>query len=216
MNLKDAFRFQNKLQGLMQEADMILSDRRNILKVKTTHLRSKVMADAEDVEVEDTAPSEYAGYANEVAAFLWAMLAEREKLSMAIHDAKSKMMIDMDSEVGLNKARQSFAETLRRMTSYRTSEKTITGGGSGFRFNAEGNQVTYKCDAKVVTSIDFDRDKIRGMAEALGRKADETSSALDRCLVNTEVDYVLPFDMNANFDEILSDFIARQATSDRK
>lgn len=58
---EDAFRFQNKLQNLMCEATSILQDRRNIVKVKTTHLRSKVMSDALDAVVEETAPSEYAG-----------------------------------------------------------------------------------------------------------------------------------------------------------
>ena len=38
MNMKDAFRFQNKLKDLMIEATEILQDRRNIVKVKTTHL----------------------------------------------------------------------------------------------------------------------------------------------------------------------------------
>ena len=68
MNMKDAFRFQNKLKGLMCEATAILQDRRNIVKVKTTHLRSKVMSDTQDAVVEEAAPSEYAGHANEVAA----------------------------------------------------------------------------------------------------------------------------------------------------
>lgn len=44
MNMKDAFRFQNKLRDLMCESTAILQDRRNIVKIKTTHLRSKVMA----------------------------------------------------------------------------------------------------------------------------------------------------------------------------
>ena len=75
MNMKDAFRFQNKLKGLMCEATAILEDRRNIVKVKTTHLRSKVMSDTQDAVVEEAAPSEYAGHANEVAAFLMSLLA---------------------------------------------------------------------------------------------------------------------------------------------
>ncbi len=56
MNMKDAFRFQNKLKGLMCEATAILQDRRNIVKVKTTHLRSKVMSDTQDAVVEEAAP----------------------------------------------------------------------------------------------------------------------------------------------------------------
>ena len=87
MNMKDAFRFQNKLKALMCEATAILQDRRNIVKVKTTHLRSKVMSDTQDAVVEEAAPSEYAGHANEVAAFLMSLLEEREKLCRAIGGA---------------------------------------------------------------------------------------------------------------------------------
>ena len=46
MNLKDAFCAQNKLQALMDEADDILQDQDNTLKIITTHLRSKVMPEA--------------------------------------------------------------------------------------------------------------------------------------------------------------------------
>ena len=78
MNLKNAFRAQNKLQALMDEAGDILQDRGNTLKVTTTHLRSKVMPEAQDAVTEDAAPREYAEHINQVAAFLMAMLAERE------------------------------------------------------------------------------------------------------------------------------------------
>ena len=49
------------------------------------------MPEAKDAVIEDTAPSEYAEHINQVAAFLMAMLAEREKLSAAICDAKSRL-----------------------------------------------------------------------------------------------------------------------------
>lgn len=211
MNLKDAFRAQNKLQALMDEASCILQDRDNTLKVTTTHLRSKVILEAQDAVTEDTAPSEYAEHINQVAAFLMAMLAEREKLSAAICDAKSKLPLDMDSETGLNRTRQNLADIFRRMAVLRSSEVVLSNGGSGYRFNGEGNQVSYRCDAKRVTTINFDRNKIRGMATELGRKADEVSAKLDQCLVNTVVEYVLPFEMNDSFDVILSDFIQRQS-----
>lgn len=201
MNLKDAFRLQNKFQSLMDEASAILQDRRNILKVKTTHLRSKVVSEDTDVEVADNTSSEYAGHATEVAAFLLSMLAEREKLCAAIHDAKANLPIDMDNEVGLNRERQQIANTLRRMMAHRSEEKIISGGGTGYRFNNDGNQMAYKCDSKVVTTIDFDRDRIRGMAAELSKKSDETSATLDKCLINTEVKYTPPFDLNDSFDE---------------
>ena len=211
MNLKDAFRAQNKLQALMDEAGDILQDRGNTLKVTTTHLRSKVMPEAQDAVTESVPPSEYADHINEVALFLTAMLVEREKLCAAIHAAKSTLPLDMDSEVGLNRARQGLAGTFRRMTALRNSETILTGGGAGYRFNGEGNQVAYRCDARQVTTIHFDRNKIRGMAAELGRRADEVSAQLDRCLVNVPVDYTPPFEMNESFDVILSDFIEKHA-----
>ena len=211
MNLKDAFRAQNKLQTLMDEASEILQDRGNTLKVTTTHLRSKVMPEAQDAVTEDAAPCEYAEHINQVAAFLMAMLAEREKLSAAIHDAKARLPLDMDSEAGLNRARQELAGIFRQMAVLRNSEVVIANGGSGYRFNGEGNQVSYRCDAKRVTTINFDRNKVRGMATELGRRADEVSAKLDQCIVNTVVDYSLPFEMNDSFDVILSDFIQRQS-----
>ena len=57
MNMKDAFRFQNKLKALMCEATAILEDRRNIVKVKTTHLRSKVMSDTQDAVLPVSMPA---------------------------------------------------------------------------------------------------------------------------------------------------------------
>ena len=209
MNLKDAFRAQNKLQTLMDEASEILQDRGNTLKVTTTHLRSKVMPEAQDAVTEDAAPCEYAEHINQLAAFLMAMLAEREKLSAAIHDAKARLPLDMDSEAGLNRARQELAGIFRQMAVLRNSEVVIANGGSGYRFNGEGNQVSYRCDAKRVTTINFDRNKVRGMATELGRRADEVSAKLDQCIVNTVVDYSLPFEMNDSFETILSDFIQR-------
>ena len=211
MNLKDAFRAQNKLQALMDEAGEILQDQGNTLKVTTTHLRSKIMPEAQDAVTEEAAPSEYAEHINQVAVFLMAMLVEREKLSAAICAAKSKLPLDMDSETGLNRVRQNLADIFRRMAVLRNSEVVLSNGGSGYRFNGEGNQVSYRCDAKRVTTINFDRNKIRGMATELGRKADEVSVKLDQCIVNTVVDYSLPFEMNDSFDVILSDFIQRQS-----
>ena len=116
----------------------------------------------------------------------------------------------MDSETGLNRVRQSLADTFRRMAVLRNSEVVLPNGGSGYRFNGEGSQVSYRCDARRVTTINFDRNKVRGMATKLGRRADEVSAKLDQCLVNTAVDYALPFEINDNFDVILSDFIQRQ------
>ena len=207
MNLKEAFRFQNKLQGLMNEAQSILQDERNITKTQTTVFHKKVMPELENEVTVESAPSEYADRINEIMSFLLYLLDEHEKLAKGIHNAKAALPIDMDNEVSLNSRRQQIASTLRYMVDLRSSEILQPGGGMGYRFNAEGNQVSYRCDAKRVITINFDRNKARTYALAMSRKADEISAELDRCMVNSEVDYAMPFDVNDSFSIIFESWL---------
>lgn len=209
MNLKEAFRFQNKLQSLMNEAQCILGRDQNITVVKNTYLRHKVMAEVEDETTVDAPATEYSENITEVAVFLLHLLNEREKLSAAIHKAKVSLDLDsgLDGEVSLNGKRQEIAGLLRRMADLRASEVLVQNGGTGYRFNNEGNQVSYRCDVKRVTSINFDRNKIRKMCVDLSKKSDEVSASLDAALVNTQVEYTVPFDVNDSFAEIFEAFL---------
>lgn len=211
MNLKEAFRFQNKLGTLMDEAQGILGREANITKVENTYLRKKVFDGAENETVVDTPPTEFADKITEVVKFVMHLMEQREKLSKAIHAAKNALPIDMDSEVGLNAKRQEIARVLKHMADVRNSEVLINGGGTGYRFNQEGNQVTYRCDVKRVTTINFDRKVVRNFAAEMNRRADAVSSELDRCLVNSEVAYEAPFDVNDSFAEIFSAFAEAQS-----
>lgn len=202
MNLKEAFRFQNKLQALIEEAQRHLGNDQNVLKVKTTYLRSKAMEGAEDEVIEENLTSQFAGRANELMAFLFYLLAQKEMLAKAIHEAKMKLPIDMDSETTLNTQRQRIAGTFSYLVNLRSSEKTVPGGGTGYRFNVEGNQVTYLCDVRKVTTIDFDRNAARKYLSTLNKKSDEVSAEIDRCIVNYDVEYTAPFDVNDTFEEV--------------
>lgn len=203
MNLKEAFRFQNKLQSMMDEAQAILGVTSNVTKVQNTYLRHKVMAEAEDETTVDTPSTEYGEKITELAEFLLHLMTEREKLSAAIYKAKSNLELNagLDGEVSLNSKRQEIANLFRHMVSLRNGEVLITNGGTGYRFNNEGNQVSYRCDVRRVTTINFDRNKIRKMCADLSKKSDETSTALDAALVNTVVEYETPFDVNETFAE---------------
>lgn len=85
MNMKDAFRFQNKLQTLMGTAQDILSSSRNITKVENTYLRKKVMPEAEDEVTVDQPTSEYSEQITCVTEFLLYLMTEKEKLGAAIY-----------------------------------------------------------------------------------------------------------------------------------
>ncbi len=207
MNLKEAFRYQNRLQALLDEAQGILDQDANVTRVENTYLRRKVMAEAQDETVLVAPETEYYEQITDVARFLLYLLEEKGKLFAAIRKAKDSLDLDMDSEVSLNAARQSIARTFKRMNDLRNSEQILSNGGTGYRFNAEGNQVTYRCDVKRVTTINYDRKVIRAALSALNRKADETSTRLDLCLVTSTVDYAPPFDVNASFAEAFETFL---------
>ena len=208
MNLKEAFRFQNKLQSMMDEAQSILGSTANITKVQNTYLRKKVMTEAENETTIDAPATEYSEQITLVAEFLLHLLSEREKLSVAIFQAKAGLNLPagLDGEVSLNSKRQEVAGLFRRMAGLRSSEVLISHGGTGYRFNNEGNQVSYRCDVKRVTTINFDRNKIRKMCGDLSKKSDEVSAALDSVLVNTQVEYTVPFDVNDTFAEAFEAF----------
>lgn len=209
MNLKEAFRFQNRLLELMSEAEAILTDEENITRVETTSLRKKVMPEAEN-EVELQEPdSPFADRINELSDFLLYLLEQRSALAAAIRRAKNGMELDLDTESGLNRQRQSIAAVFQRMAALRSSERLISGGGTGFRFNAEGNQVSYRCDLKRVVTINFDRNKIRKLSAKLYGEADSISTRLDIALVDTEVDCQAPFAVSDTFAEVFEDYCER-------
>lgn len=202
MNLKEAFRFQNRLQSLIDEAQKILEDESNITEVKTTYYRHKVNPNAEDETTLVQAESEFFDRITELVGFTLYLLDEKQKLYAALRKTKSALPIDLDSDTSLNTTRQSLARTFKRMNDLRGSEKNIANGGVGYRFSADGNQVSYRCDIKCVTTINYDRKVIRKELSNLNHKTDETSAQIDLSLVNTNVDYESPFDVNDSFAEV--------------
>ncbi len=207
MNLKEAFRYQNKLHSLLTQAQFILQNDENITCTEATYMRHKVMPEAQDETVVKEPETEYYDKITEIVRFLTYTLEEKEKLSAAIRRAKAALDIDMDNEVSLNALRQSLAGTFKRMCDLRGSEKIIPNGGLGYRFNADGNQTTYTCDAKRVTTIHFDRNVVRKELQKLSRQADEISAKIDLCMVTSNVAYEPPFDVNDTFATIFEQFL---------
>ena len=209
MNLKEAFRYQNKLQAFLEEAQNTLDRDSNVTRVENTYLRHKVNAEAEDETVLSIPDTEYYERITDLTRFMLYLLDEKAALSAAIRKAKDALDIDMDGEVSLNAARQRAARTLQHMNSLRSSEQILSNGGVGYRFNAEGNQVSYRCDVKRVTTINFDRNVIRRELAKLNQRADETSAKLDLCLVTSKVVYEPPFDVNDGFGEAFEAFLSK-------
>ena len=194
MNLKEAFRYQNFLDRLLNQTMATMSIQDNLLEVSKVHRRSKAISSAED-------ETEVA----EVTELVVPDTAISLALSKAIGVAKGNLaggIGDMDAAIEANKCRQSVAEKIRSMLRIKSGKKVER--GTGYTFNGEGNQVPYIYDVEVTTTERFDRAKLKATMQDLLSEADKVSAQIDEAVVNTKVDYKAPWDVNASFEDILS------------
>ena len=203
MNLKEAFRYQNLLERLMNEATSALSMPANLLKVTKTHLRSKVKPEAEN-EVEEADETDLVN-PDLVIAFMKRVITERERLTTAIGLAKQNLhgsVTDLDAAVEANKYRQTTANRIKSMLRTKDSKRIER----SYNFNAEGTQVPYVYDIEVSSEVRFDRAAAKKAMQELLAEADKVSAAIDDAMVNTEVSYEAPWDVNESFEDIITVF----------
>lgn len=209
MNLKESFRYQNFLESLITKANIYLTNPSNVTKIAQTHLRKKANPEAEDETIDLTSERQIQVEVNTIVDFLVHIVHEKELLSAAISSAKAACGTDIDGAVVVNKCKQQISGILSSMANIKPSERITQ--GKGFKFNAEGNQTQYIYDVKQVTTIDFDRNKVRGVAKKLIAESDDTSRLLDKLMVDVQVEYAAPYDVNDNFDDVLDEFVSKKA-----
>ena len=205
MNLKESFRYQNFLDGKLNDARYSIADRTHALKVTKVHLKKKANPDAEDitevVEVEEFIPND------DVIAFMCWLVAERQKLTEAICTAKASLSFSLDAAIEANKFRQYTASAVKGMLKYTPSKKTEQ--GRDYKFNVEGNQTPYYYDIETSFEEAFTRDSAKKAVRDMITAADKTSAEIDSAMINTVVDYTPVFDVNDSFEDVMAEFIAK-------
>ena len=205
MYLKEAFRYQNFLETLMMKTGNYLTDSRVSMKTMQEHMRKKINPDAEDETIDANVIKVVDFSANELICFMEFICKERESLTTAISAAKAKAPIDIDTEIANNKTRQRVAATFSAMGNMKSSERKSR--GTDFKFNAEGNQVSYYYEIKEVSTIDFDRNKVKNLAKAFITKADEISTLIDKAMVEIEVGFDGAFNVNDTYEDAVNKFL---------
>ena len=206
MNLKEAFQAQNKIEKLFDFVSGYLDDEKNLVSVMEKHFRSKAAEGQPDEKINVVVENKFPP--DKVIYLLMRLLNEREKLTNAIHAAKSSMKFDLDSAVDVNKKRRLVIDILRGLRNFKSSSLLEKNAGVGYVFNKEGNQTTYRYDIERVKTIDYDRNRVRKFIDTLQVMADKVSNDIDAALISTPVDYELPFDVHANALELIEDYVA--------
>ena len=199
MNLKEAFRYQNFLDELLGTAYSYLNNKNFVVSTVETHLKSQVNPDAKDEVIEVQKPYDVDFTPNDLIDFVVKVINEKEKLSNIISDAKMRTEIDIDVAISLNKKKQGFARVLQSLSNIKSGEKVKN--ASDYKFNTDGNQVSYYYKINEVTKIDFNRNDVRGLYKKLLKETDDVSTKLDSILINTELDFNPSWDINDSFEE---------------
>ena len=200
MVLKEAFRYQNFLDDLINTARSYLSDRSFVTITTQKHMKKKANPSAEDETIAVESALKFKP--NDLIDFICKALNEKEKLSAAICASKKTTEIDFDASVAMNKNRQNYIATLKRMVDI-TDTETIT-RGTGYKFNEAGDQVSYYYDLVNTTKINFNRNDVRGLIKKYQRECDDISNKLDVIQLTTVVDYNPIWDLTDTFEEIVA------------
>lgn len=204
MNLKESFRYQNFLESMMGFAGESITNREHSLTVTKKHLRSKANSDAEDMEEAVNFGEFYKN--DDVISFMFFLVKEKEKLTTAIGLAKATIGFDLDAAVETNKFRQTLMGRAKMMLRYVSAKKMER--GTDYKFNAEGNQNQYFYDIEVEYTEAFNREEAKRLVKEIATEADKTSAAIDSAMINTQVDYTAPFNVNDSFDDVMEEFLA--------
>lgn len=200
MVLKEAYSYQNFLDSLIREAESFLLSKNFMTTTKEKHLKKAANPEVDDEEI--VLPKDYGFTPNQVIDFYMKALTEKNKLSIAITDAKKKAGMDIDLDMEMNKRRHGVINILRSLDRFKPLETKST--SSAYRINpTSGSQERYCYNVEVVTSIDFDRNAVRGIIKKLQKQADEISTKKDLVEITTTVEYVPIWDMSDTFEDIL-------------
>ena len=205
MNLKESFRYQNFLDGLMSQAEASLVNPAHAQQVIRRHNRQKFNPDAKD-ETEVVDAGEF--YKNDdVLRFMVRLVEERGLLSNAIGRAKASLPFDLDAAIDTNKYRQAIAVRVKHMLRFAPSKRVER--GIDYKFNAEGNQIQYYYDMEIESKDNFDRDAAKSTMRTLLEESDKVSSEIDAAMINTAVEYDPPFHVNDSFEDAMEIFLGQ-------
>ena len=202
--LREAFRYQNFLESLIQSCDSYLRNSNNVMKIVEEHHRSNVQPEAQDEKKDNIADRPLAVSADTLINFMFCVYLEKESLSKAINDAKNQHCADMDMDMALNKTRQRIVDRLKSVAALKT--RKTTNKGSAYCFNNDGNQIEYYYDIEVTSVPEFDRSKVKKLIQELASKSDKISTRIDYYLTSVPVNFDPYFDINSSFEELIEEY----------
>lgn len=216
LSLKESFRQLNFLEKNISTLSRSLSNTSNAITIKEIHQKSKVNSDAIDETIDMTAERTYPEASIVDIAFLVKQLVDQKlKLSLEIEDAKRNLILEwkednvnltLDSAIEYAKKSRELANNLKSLVDIKSSEGKKT--GSAYKFNVEGNQVSYKYEILTTNTIDFNRNNVNDLYKKLLNKADILSTQIESSMLQNIVEFVPLYDIHDSTAEIVEEYLS--------
>ena len=204
MILKEAFRYQNFYDKLIDLCYLYLSQDKNTTNCEQLHLKNAANKDDEN---ETVILPKVTTFENEkivpttVMKFLMDVYEEKRLLTNAIAVAKKNMEIDIDSEIALNKVRQRISGIFNHLSNIKARENRTTARAN--KFNVNGDQVTYTYNVDEKITIDFDRNLAKNLSRKLNELSDKASTSVDLANITVNVDFKPKYALDDTFEDCL-------------
>ena len=204
IDFNDACRYQNHLRDLFTEVVLLLSDNDFITTTVNTHHMSdanKVMSDKVEVV---SGPFDDLGITPEkVVDLALDIISERENLANAISIAKAQADLQIDAACMANKDKRTLVSYLNNMGKKQSRE--TEGNGTFYALNeVDGKQTPFIYKITTVEKINYDRNKVKGIANRLHREMKETSKEIDRYNLDIQVDFEPRWSEEDSIEDILT------------
>jgi len=205
ITLRKSFEYQNYLTRMFDSTLTILGDNGNVTNKEQKHKKKASYANVENETVVLDKNDSFKCDVNQMVDFAYDLLNESEKLSESIENAKCSDVSNFDSMISMNIKRHSMIDRLDKMSRIKSSEVKTT--GTGYKFNENGDQVPYRYEIEEVTTIDFDRPKIKKLAVKIREISEDTSDKVDAYMINKCVDYDPKYEIGESLDDCIEKFL---------
>lgn len=206
LSLKEAYRYQNVLSERLDRALIFLNKEGFMTNVEYEHQRSAANPSAKNTtelgEKEEIADG---CTPNILLDYIMEVVDEKRRLTLAIDAAKQKAEFRIDAELMDNRTRQALVAALKKTDSFKSKEVSLR--ATDYCFNNEGNQVSYCYDKKAITTIDFDRNRVKRLKRILTAECDETSKKADMAMLTIQVEIEPRFDLSDTFTESVENYL---------
>ncbi len=205
ITLKKSFEMQNYLKNLLDKALTALSYNDNITQTTQEHLRQKSYTGGENEIIVKPKRPDFTYDVMNLVDFACDVQSQIELLTVEINKAKHSLGKDYDGMIAINNQKRTLLNRLNAMAGIKPSESIKT--GQAWKFNEEGNQVSYSYDIKEVVTIDFDRNAIKAIISRLRKELDDNSTAIDVMQLETLVDFESIYEIGDGLEDAVQKFL---------